>query len=74
MFASLRFISRNRAQGEQVETDKTGANMLDLETELGNGTQNFQQMLQNEGCGGIDDCINREMTGKFAGDIAVSSN
>lgn len=48
--------------------------MLDLETELGNGTQNFQQMLQNEGCGGIDDCINREMTGKFAGDIAVSSN
>lgn len=74
MFASLRFISRNRAQDEQVETDKTGANMLDLETELGNSTQNFQQMLQNEGCGGIDDCINREMTGKFAGDISVSSN
>lgn len=48
--------------------------MLDLETELGNSTQNFQQMLQNKGCGGIDDCINREMTGKFAGDIALLSN
>lgn len=74
MLASLRFISRNRAQGEQVETDKTGANMVDLKTKLKNGGQNFWQMLQNEGCGGIDDCINREMTGKFAGDMAMSSN
>lgn len=48
--------------------------MLDIETELENGPQNFQQMLQNEGCGGIDDCINREMTGKFAGDMSLPSN
>lgn len=48
--------------------------MVDLKTELEYGAQNFLQMLQNEGCGGIDDCIDREMTGKFAGDIAVSSN